>query len=1325
MHRIILIIICGFLLSPALCFGFNLVDYSPLLSHFEVNTTEEIILVFDESIDPATVLPANVYLEPRDGGAAVDATLSLATTNMADDTVVLTTTDLLPFGLPLRIVITGNLKSVGTGSFSGYFPDGDWFVPNVPTDLDRPVWDPANFTGVFVNSNVLLGFNPIDPEGTDPERPWEIPGIAATEAWKIHTGRPEIIIAAVDNGLSKYDDEDLLDRYFINAGELPPPKLGTQTCWNYDCNGDGRFSVSDYFNDPQFAGKVSIDPMTLIETYSDGIDDDGNGYVDDICGYDFFRDTNTALGVNEFREGTHATLSGKAACATAGNGYGDKPGICPNCTFLPMRVSDAVIADLDLMAEGARYATEMGAKVLMVALGAVDYSEEAQQVFADAYEQDVITIAASGDELGYHHLYPAAGEDMVSVHAVLPIPAVEILGPLNLGIVGFLESYCTNYGAHTTITVSTGACTSEAVGNGAGLAGLIYSYGLERGYDLTAGEVIQLMNMGADDVASHCLTLTPGGCKPGWDQHWGYGRVNAYKSLKMLGWPEMGIPEQIPPDVRITSPLWWSNIDPFTHPVLTVEGEIYARGRQIQYEVQFAKGVEPDDNEFAVVGSGSGEQIDDVLASIYLWDFVTEEEVRRRPEHHDAFTVTLRLQAWYEGTDGKRVLGEARKAFALFTDDDKNTGLMEGFPIHIGSSGESSPVLYDLDGDPDGRPEIILATSNGRIEVFKHLPGKGAGTWEMAAGFPVVLPNDRYYPDGMIGAPAVGSLFGDGIPYIVVATFMGHVYAIQPSGNSHPNGPFVDGFPVSAYERDNDTPLSYGHGRSFLASPALADLDGDGTTLEIIAASYDQYVYAWKPTDEDKDGTADMVSGWPVLAKSDPGVVPGYKECDYPLTAQILGSPAVAVLDPDHPDPSVSEMPAVVVPTGEVCSGGLFLTSRVYAIYHNGYDHPDGPFLPGWPAMVTDPFGDEIPIPPLTIGATSSPAIYRNEKEGKTIIGVGTFFWFPIMLVYQDGKITPNQLLSSGMNMSVSANGSFGIMDDTDKPYYFFPTAGFLNNTDDSFLLESFNISGWKVGWWGDLAFRKRLDDINFFVNPTIADLDNDGYAEVISGSSGYILHAWDIDGDKPEGWPKFTQNFLIGSATIGDIDVDGLTDVVVFSHEGNLFAWKTLGKACRGTGINAEWWSFHHDEHNTGTYGVDTIPPGVVRDLLVESTDEPDKFRISFTATGDDWYCGLAAIFDVRYSTTASADLTKPAVFESSLAVEAPTPQEAGSKVSFIVEAPGAKNFAVRAVDQDGHIGLISPPASISNPGDDDDSEDDDDADSDDDDDDDEACCG
>jgi len=1326
MTKTIVLIVLALCFLPSFSFGFDLLEYSPILSHYEVITSEDVVLLFDGSINAATVLPENVYLEPRDGGNPIDGALSLETTNVANDTIIFDPDQPLPFALPLRIVITSGLLDTGGNGFSGQWQKGDWFVPNIPLDLERPVWDPGDFTKVFINANVLLAFNPLDPESTDPAKPWEIPGIWATEAWKIHTGRPEIIIAAVDNGLSSYDDEDLIERFFINKGELPLPMEGTQLCFSYDCNNDGRFSVSDYADDPRVGAKANLNPMDLIEAFSNGIDDDGNGLADDICGWDFFRDANVALGVKEFREGTHATLSGRAACAIAGNGSGDKPGICPDCTLLPVRVSDAVIADLDLMAEGARYSVEMGAKVLMVALGAIDYSEEAMDVFYDAFEKDIITIAASGDELGFHHLYPASGEDIVSVHAALPIPPVY-LGPIYAGAVGFLESYCTNFGAHISHTVSSGACTSEAVGNGAGLAGLIYSYALERGIELSAGEVAQIMNMSADDVKSHCLTIVPGGCKPGWDEHWGYGRVNAFEALKRLGWPEVGIDQRIPPDARITSPLWFENIDPFINSTLDIEGEIYARGANFNYEVQVAAGVEPDDSEFEVVGAGNGTQAQGVLASFSLWDIFTKEQVRARPTHHDQFTVTLRIQAWYDNGKGK-VLGEARKAIAVHTDDDKETGLLDGFPVFMGASGEASPILYDLDGASDLRPEIIMATSNGLIHVMRYIADENGGGYEEAPGFPVVLPSDRPFPDGIVGTPAVGDLLGNGVPVIVAATFMGHIYAIWPDGNNHQGGPFLEGFPVSAAERPNDTPLSYGHGRSFLAAPVLSDLDNDGM-LEIIAANYDQYVYAFKPVDKNNDGAADILSGWPVLARSDPGVVPDFKVCDYPLTASILGTPAVGILNPDAYDAHISDYPAVVVPTGEVCTGGLMITSRVYAIYHNGYDHPDGPFLPGWPSIVSDPFGDEIPIPPLTIGATTSPAIYRDDNQGKTFIGVGTFFWFPIMLVYQNGEVTPIQLFSSRLNMSVSANGAFGFMDDGDMPFYYVPTAGFLNKTDDVIYAESFNISGWRVGLWNRLAFRERLDDINFFVNPVIADIDSDGMAEVISGSSGYIVHAWNKDSEIPKGWPKFTQNWTIGAVAVGDMNVDGVTDIVNYTHEGNLFAWKTLGRACRPEGLNAQWWSFHHDEHNTGMYGVDTIPPGVVGDLKVYITEEPEVFEISFTSSGDDWQCGFAAIYDLRYSSDPKANLREVGVFDLATLAQSPVPQEAGAKITFKVKAPGAKIFAIRAQDETGNIGLIGAIAQPETPGDDDDFADDDDISDDDvaasDDDDDQGCCG
>jgi hypothetical protein len=64
---------------------------------------------------------------------------------------------------------------------------------------------------------------------------------------------------------------------------------------------------------------------------------------------------------------------------------------------------------------------------------------------------------------------------------------------------------------------------------------------------LSANEVKQVLTMSADDIHEKCLTWTGGGCQPGWDAHFGYGRPNAKTALAMLGDPDNGEPTRIPP----------------------------------------------------------------------------------------------------------------------------------------------------------------------------------------------------------------------------------------------------------------------------------------------------------------------------------------------------------------------------------------------------------------------------------------------------------------------------------------------------------------------------------------------------------------------------------------------------------------------------------------------------------------------------------------------------------------------------------------------------------------------------------------------------------
>ena len=1280
------------LLGAAPALAFQLESMQPHYGRFEVFTDEPLVLVFDQSLDSATVGDESIVITNLFSGETLDGAITLETTNLADDTLVFTPDGgTFVFGRRLQVALNDDLLDMGGGSFTGTLPDLGVFVANIPNDLERPEPAGGGFpVELFVNSNVLLGFNPLDPESTDPEQMNYIPGMSVTEAWKLTTGHPDVVIAVIDNGVSRLADEEFADRLWLNRGELPQPRDGLTPCPDWDCNGDGRFNARDYQNDPDVSdtnGNGWLEPEDLITLFADDADNDSNGFADDICGWDFFRDTNMPLGVGEFPEGVHANGRTRDAVAIADNNRGNKPGVCPDCTVMLVRVGEAILTEFNIMTAGVQYAHMMGADLMMIAMGVADFSLEAEQAYIDAYEDGILTIGASGNELGFHHLWPAAGEDIYSVKGIFPLPPVELFGPINLSILAFVESYCTNYGAHIDTTSVTGACTSESVSDAAGIAGLILSWAKWQGFELSAGEVKQLMNMTADDIKNSCFAFNLHGCKKGWEENFGYGRLNAYQALLAMGDPFFGLPELIPPDVRITSPRWWTTIDPVQTPTFDVEGEIYARGRPYQYVVEIGYGVEPNDSEFVEVTSGSGtEPTVGVLASVNAMQFVNEAWLRRRPQESNDFTVTLRVRAWWNSKKGK-VTGEVRKAIGWHTDDDPETGLLDGFPLFIGASGESSPVLYDLDGDVDGALEIVFGTTLPAIEVYKRDPDTGIYT--PAPGFPVELPLDRDWRDSIIGSVAVGPLLGDGVPFIVASTWYGRVYAVHADGNLHDGGPFLAGFPVSAMDPDPSTPLSYAHGNAFLSSPVLADLDDDGL-LEIIAASFDQHAYAWKPVDDNDDGEADPAPGWPVPLFSDDehGLVTWDKRCESVGPAQVLGTPVVAVLDPYHPNPDISGHPAVIVPTTEICNEEILATSRVYAVYWNGLENEEGPFLPDWPVKTLAPLGDELPIPPLTIGSTSSPAAARYQ--GELLVGVSTFFWFPQMIHWANDNATVRHL-NSRVNLGLSANGSFGRFDDSGVPWYFHPTVGLLNATEGNLYLESFNVCGWRLDDPNAHYYRKRYDDINFLTNPVIADLDGDEQNEIIAGSGGYLVHASNIDLEQPAGWPKYTQNWQLASPVIDDLDGDGRLEVVAMTHEGNLFAWQAAGASCTADGKIAEWPKFHHDPYNSGMYGLDAYPPRMVTDLAAFFTGDADVFELRFTAPGDDHQCGTAALYEVRYTTDPDADLRDPETWYAAPLAEAPAPQVGGSQVTAPVEAPGAVSLALRAYDDEGLMSFIS----------------------------------
>ena len=468
-----------------------------------------------------------------------------------------------------------------------------------------------------------------------------VTGASVDRAWQTTTGRPDVLIAVLDSGI-RWGDRlpDLVDKFYLSRAELPAPEGSDNDADAHDRNGDGVFNMADYRADATHAadsrvsdqnGNGLLDPEDLIFIFSDGVDDDGNGYVDDISGWDFFEDDNDAL--DEVRYG-HGTGESHDSGAEAGNGDGF-PGTCPNCLLLEVRVGDSFVTEVNHFAQGVVFAVDSGANVVQEALGTLNQTRFGQQAVDYAYANGVVVIASAADEESQHHNYPANYNHTVQVNSVTRFADVSGLRQTPASYL-YLNG-CTNYGAHIALSVPSSSCSSEATGRGAGVAGLLVSAALnavDRGmltpyprddgslapFALSAEEVKQLLTVTADDVnfdarddvtpvlPQNYSTTIPvpgvGGSErfpsiAGFDPYFGYGRLNADTAVLRVA------SGQIPPEAAITTPAWFATIDPETTAVLDVRGRVAAnRAASYRYVLEAAPGVEPREADFVEQASG-------------------------------------------------------------------------------------------------------------------------------------------------------------------------------------------------------------------------------------------------------------------------------------------------------------------------------------------------------------------------------------------------------------------------------------------------------------------------------------------------------------------------------------------------------------------------------------------------------------------------------------------------------------------------------------------------------------------------------------------------
>ena len=181
--------------------------------------------------------------------------------------------------------------------------------------------------------------------------------VDAPEAWDLQQGSPDITIAIIDDGV-ELSHEDLAPNIFTNPGEVP----------------------------------------------GNGIDDDGNDFIDDVNGWDFIDNDNDPNPAED--DDSHGTSVAGVAAARGQNALGVS-GVCQNCKILPIKISrGGTFADGSTIATAIRYAASL-ADVLNNSWGSGAPSSAIEAAIQDAVTTGrggkgaVVLFASGNNASGY------------------------------------------------------------------------------------------------------------------------------------------------------------------------------------------------------------------------------------------------------------------------------------------------------------------------------------------------------------------------------------------------------------------------------------------------------------------------------------------------------------------------------------------------------------------------------------------------------------------------------------------------------------------------------------------------------------------------------------------------------------------------------------------------------------------------------------------------------------------------------------------------------------------------------------------------------------
>ncbi|WP_232207533.1 S8 family serine peptidase [Capnocytophaga sp. oral taxon 335] len=324
------------------------------------------------------------------------------------------------------------------------------------------------------------------------DKQWYLSRINIFNAWKFSFGDENIKIGVLDSGLD----------------------------WAHKDIGLGRDSYQNvYLNPNEDLWKDNNNPST-----GDYIDNDRNGFIDDLKGWNFITQSNDVRTTNSHGTQVSGIISAKTnnAEGIAGIVGGNKKKgvqVIPVCVgiFAPESsiLDDAII-----------YAVNSGVRIIQLSLSVLK-TDAIEKAIDYAKQKNVLIICASGNDSSNNLSYPSSNEYVIAVGGIdrnnRRAPFSNYGNNLSVVAPG-IDIFST--GLNNTYLSSDG--TSFAAPQVSGVVALILSVNP----DLTVKQVADIIEQTAQKVGGYNYQNTYTRPNGTWNNEMGYGLVDAYKALQ-------------------------------------------------------------------------------------------------------------------------------------------------------------------------------------------------------------------------------------------------------------------------------------------------------------------------------------------------------------------------------------------------------------------------------------------------------------------------------------------------------------------------------------------------------------------------------------------------------------------------------------------------------------------------------------------------------------------------------------------------------------------------------------------------------------------------